>query len=48
MENKNPKLTIDEVRASGDFGHISDEEVQNIVDSLYELSLILYDHYIKE
>jgi hypothetical protein len=48
MENKAHQLTIEEVRASGDYDHLTDEEVQNIIDSLYELSLILYDMYIKE
>ena len=48
MEKKPHKLTIEEFPATGAYDHVTDEEVQNVIDSLYELSLILYDMYIKE
>ena len=48
MENKKYTLTIEELRATGKYDHLNDDEVQNIINTLYELSLILYDLYMKE
>ncbi len=48
MEKKTHDLTIEEVRAMGGYDHLSDEEIQNIIDSLKELSLLLYNIYMED
>ncbi len=47
MENKTHELTIAEVRATGVFDHLKDEEIQCIINTLKELSLILMNMSMK-
>lgn len=39
------KLTPEQIRSEPGYENLSDEEVNNIIESNYQLSLIAYNHY---
>lgn len=47
-EIKKDRLTIEEVREFKDFENISDEEAQELIDFLYELSILTYKIFEEE
>ena len=47
MENNCEVMTIEAVREMGGVDHLTDPEVQNIIVTSKELSLILYNLYVE-
>jgi len=46
--NRQHDITIDEVKACSMFAHLSDEEAQEVVDTVKRFVLIVYNFYQKE
>jgi hypothetical protein len=42
------RLTIEELRAIGDYDDLSDEEAENLIDSMFIYASIVVEAYFKE
>lgn len=47
-ENAPKRLTMEQVRKCKQFEFFSDEEIENIIDSLYQLAVVSYYIYVEK
>ena len=48
VNNESYRLTVEQIRSFPDFENLSDEEIIEIRDSLYEFCLIVYEYISRD